>query len=115
MLKMYLTIRQVELEGNTEKLYTENIQGFQFENIKFSSTSYKLEGVHFHVIIEIYRQDDIFQTEPIKSVIFPPIFVDSRKAARNTKRFDYQKNNFFDRKSRKYQKQKILLKELITI
>ncbi|CAD8158864.1 unnamed protein product [Paramecium octaurelia] len=86
------TIKQVELEGNTEKLYNDEIQGFQFENIKFSSTSYKLEGVHFHVIIEIYRRDDIFESElTIKSVISPPIFVDSRKAARNTKRFDYQK------------------------
>ncbi|CAD8143406.1 unnamed protein product [Paramecium pentaurelia] len=86
------TIRQVDLEGNTEKLYNDEIQGFQFENIKFSSTSYKLEGVHFHIIIEIYRRDDIFESElTIKSVISPPIFVDSRKAARNTKRFDYQK------------------------
>jgi len=58
-----------------------------FSGVKFSSTSYNNEGVKFHLIVLVYIQEDSRNRACPKilySKISPPIFVDSRKAARNS-------------------------------
>jgi len=58
-----------------------------FSAIKFSSTSYNNDGVKFHLIVLIYIQDDTRSRacpRILYSRISPPIFVDSRKSARDS-------------------------------
>lgn len=79
--------------------YTQDLSEGQavFSGIKFSSTSYnndviffflsELKGVKFHLIVLIYIQDDARSRACPKilySKISPPIFVDSRKSARDS-------------------------------
>jgi hypothetical protein len=56
-----------------------------FNGLKFSSTSYNNEGVKFHLLVVVFKSEekDDLPTNIICSVISPPIFVDSRKSARN--------------------------------
>lgn len=56
-----------------------------FNGLKFSSTSYNNEGVKFHLLIVVFNNEEKndVPTNVICSVISPPIFVDSRKSARN--------------------------------
>ncbi len=56
-----------------------------FNGLKFSSTSYNNEGVKFHLLIVVFKneQKSDLLSNIICSVISPPIFVDSRKSARN--------------------------------
>jgi hypothetical protein len=61
-----------------------------FSAMKFSSTTYNNEGVNFNLLIVLY----IFESENerpkiLTAVISPPIFVDSRRSAR-----DYQEKKF---------------------
>ncbi|EGR29156.1 zinc finger transcription factor sma, putative [Ichthyophthirius multifiliis] len=61
-----------------------NGQSF-FQAIKFLSTSYNNEGVKFHLVLCIYIQSDDDQTPKIlNATISPPIFVDSRKSAKDS-------------------------------
>lgn len=66
-----------------------------FSALKFTSTSYNNEGVKFHLLIVLYLLEDENDKNGIpkvlNSIISPPIFVDSRKSARD-------QNYFFDRK-----------------
>lgn len=61
-----------------------NGQAF-FSAIKFFSTSYNNEGVKFHLVLCIYIQneDDDICPKILNATISPPIFVDSRKSAKD--------------------------------
>ena len=60
-----------------------NGQAF-FSAIKFFSTSYNNEGVKFHLVLAIYILNDEDDTPKVlTATISPPIFVDSRKSARD--------------------------------
>ncbi|KAL4453684.1 hypothetical protein ABPG74_009580 [Tetrahymena malaccensis] len=68
----------------TSKLELVNGQAF-FQAIKFFSTSYNNEGVKFHLVLCIYimnEDDDV--PKILNATISPPIFVDSRKSARDS-------------------------------
>jgi hypothetical protein len=58
-----------------------------FSALKFTSTSYNNEGVKFHLLVVLYLLDDDHEKTSIpkilNSIISPPIFVDSRKSARD--------------------------------
>ena len=76
----------VGIRGNS-KLEIEDGQAF-FTAMKFSSTSYNHEGVKFYLLLVIFIQNN-GPTDPpkiITSIVSPPIFVDSRKSARDTAR-----------------------------
>ena len=55
-----------------------------FTGIKFRSTSYNHEGAKFYLLIVIYLKKTSSETETIiSSSLSSPIFVDSRKCARD--------------------------------
>lgn len=56
-----------------------------FTAMKFSSTSYNHEGVKFYLLLVLYIQPGNPTDAPkiITSIVSPPIFVDSRKSARD--------------------------------
>lgn len=59
-----------------------------FEGLRFESTSYNHQGSKFHLILLITFKEEIVSVSAPKvlfSKISPPIFVDSRVAARNKK------------------------------
>jgi hypothetical protein len=61
-----------------------NGQAF-FSAIKFYSTSYNNEGVKFHLVLCIYIMNEEDEYPKIlNATISPPIFVDSRKTARDS-------------------------------
>lgn len=66
----------------TNKLELVNGQAF-FTAIKFFSTSYNNEGVKFHLVLCIYIQNEDDSPKILNATISPPIFVDSRKSARD--------------------------------
>lgn len=56
-----------------------------FPGLKFNSTSYNNDGVKFHLVVLIYIMEDQRSGPKILySRISPPIFVDSRKSARDS-------------------------------
>jgi hypothetical protein len=56
-----------------------------FSAIKFASTSYNNEGVKFHLVLSLYiMSEDEDNPKVLNSTISPPIFVDSRKSARDS-------------------------------
>lgn len=68
----------------TSKLELVNGQAF-FTAIKFFSTSYNNEGVKFHLVLCIYiMNEDDDMPKILNATISPPIFVDSRKSARDS-------------------------------
>jgi hypothetical protein len=55
-----------------------------FTGLKFTSTSYHHEHAKFHLVITMYLTQSKFEfNQIIESRISPPIFVDSRKAAKD--------------------------------
>ena len=57
-----------------------------FSAIKFSSTTYNNEGINFNLLIVLYiSEGESERPKVLTSVVSPPIFVDSRRSAR-----DYQ-------------------------
>ena len=57
-----------------------------FSSLKFSATSYNHNESRFHILIAIYVEDDLKLNKLLLGAkISPPIFVDSRKAARDKK------------------------------
>jgi len=63
-----------------------------FQTLKFASTSYNNEGVKFHLVMCLYLQ--ISEDTPpkiFKSIISPPIFVDSRKSVRDAEKLSDNK------------------------
>lgn len=55
-----------------------------FNAIKFYSTSYNNDGVKFHLVLCIYIKNENDEIPKIlNATISPPIFVDSRKSARD--------------------------------
>ena len=58
-----------------------------FRNLKFSSTSYNNEGLKFHLVIVVFEENEENESldssyKIIDSKLSPPIYVDSRKSAR---------------------------------
>lgn len=55
-----------------------------FSSLKFNTTSYNHKEAKFHLTVSLIQKDP--ETPPIylKTFISPPIFVDSRKSARNS-------------------------------
>ncbi|KAM3130109.1 hypothetical protein pb186bvf_017815 [Paramecium bursaria] len=85
------TVKNTPLIGVIDVPLDKNINGFLFTNVKFNQTSYQQDGSYFHLIVEIYINDELFNTQQgLKTLISPPLFIDSRKSARNTRRFQYQ-------------------------
>ncbi|EGR27835.1 zinc finger transcription factor sma, putative [Ichthyophthirius multifiliis] len=73
----------IGMKGNT-KIELINGQAF-FQAIKFMSTSYNNEGVKFHLVLCIYiMNEDEEIPKMLNATISPPIFVDSRKSARDS-------------------------------
>jgi hypothetical protein len=77
---MYL--EDVELDGKTNISFENNVG--HFSGVKFKSTSYNHEGARFYLLIVVYLKG----TEPepkkiIASALSSPIFVDSRRCARD--------------------------------
>ena len=71
------------------KIYLKNNVA-SFNNLKFASTSYNNEGLKFHLVValfyEINNASDFSSTSNlriIESKLSPPIYVDSRKSARD--------------------------------
>lgn len=57
-----------------------------FSAIKFLSTTYNNEGINFNLLVVLYiNEADSEKPKVLTAVISPPIFVDSRRSAR-----DYQ-------------------------
>lgn len=58
-----------------------------FSSLKFVATSYNHNEAKFHLLISIYIEDEIKKLPLLLgSKISPPIFVDSRKSARDNKK-----------------------------
>ncbi|EAR97678.2 zinc finger transcription factor sma protein, putative (macronuclear) [Tetrahymena thermophila SB210] len=67
-----------------------------FTGLKFDTTSYNHEGSKFHLVIVVYLNQNKFEHPKIlESRISPPIFVDSRKSARDTQQQKAQKLSSF--------------------
>jgi len=71
----------VGLIGNNRLKITEN--DCLFSSLKFLTTSYNHKEAKFHLTISLVQKDPEGPPVYLKSVISPPIFVDSRKSARN--------------------------------
>lgn len=56
-----------------------------FSSLKFFTTSYNHKEAKFHLTVSVLQKDPDKPPLYLKSVISPPIFVDSRKSARNAK------------------------------
>jgi len=57
----------------------------EFSDVKFATTSYNNNGAKFHLVVMICLKTSENQRASIlHSLICPPIFVDSRKAARDS-------------------------------
>jgi len=65
-----------------------------FSGLKFNSTSYNNDGVKFHLVVLVYIMEDQRSGPKILySRISPPVFVDSRKSARDSNE-DRVRHNF---------------------
>ncbi|KAL4442179.1 hypothetical protein ABPG74_009197 [Tetrahymena malaccensis] len=89
-------IIDVGLKG-TDRLPLEN-GTVTFQALKFTSTSYNNEGSKFNLVVAIIVQND---NDPhpkvIEAMISPPVFVDSRKSARETQIIKHVKlSSFYD-------------------
>lgn len=63
-----------------------------FSGLKFDSTSYNHEHSKFHLVITMYLTQNKFEFNQIlESRISPPIFIDSRKSARDISKQKGQK------------------------
>lgn len=76
---MYL--EDVELDGKTN-ISLENNVG-HFSGVKFKSTSYNHEGARFYLLIVVYLKRAEPEPKIIGSALSSPIFVDSRRCARD--------------------------------
>ena len=80
------------------KSYVQN-QIAVFRNLKFSSTSYNNEGLKFHLVVVVFEENDEESQnldsnyKIIDSKLSPPIYVDSRKSARE---ICFKENTFLD-------------------
>lgn len=83
-----MTLIDVGIRGESKM---EMIDGqVYFSAIKFSSTTYNNEGVNFNLLIVLYINEGEFEKPKVlTAVLSPPIFVDSRRSAR-----DYQEKKF---------------------
>lgn len=83
-----MTLIDVGIRGESKM---EMIDGqVYFSAIKFSSTTYNNEGINFNLLIVLYINEGEFEKPKVlTAVISPPIFVDSRRSAR-----DYQEKKF---------------------
>ena len=54
-----------------------------FTAMKFSSTSYNHEGAKFYLLLVLYINNGVDASKVLTSILSPPIFVDSRKSARD--------------------------------
>ena len=55
-----------------------------FSSLKFFTTSYNHKEAKFHLVVSLLQKDPEKPPIYLKSLISPPIFVDSRKSARNS-------------------------------
>jgi len=80
------------------KVFLEN-QAAVFRNLKFSSTSYNNEGLKFHLVVvgieELEEENGKYSSNYriINSKLSPPIYVDSRKSARE---ISFKESSFLD-------------------
>ena len=74
---------EVPLQGTT---VVEVIDGeAEFADVKFGTTSYNNNGAKFHLVVLIcLKTSEKHRASIFNSFICPPIFVDSRKAARDS-------------------------------
>ncbi|CAD8099926.1 unnamed protein product [Paramecium primaurelia] len=87
---------EVGVKGN-QKMDLENNKCI-FSGLKFNTTSYNHDHQKFHIIITLYLCQSKFEFPQILiSRISPPIFVDSRKSARDIEQQNKQKlQSYFD-------------------
>lgn len=82
----------------SNKVYFQN-QNAAFRNLKFSSTSYNNEGLKFHLVLVAIEElegengKSSSNYRIIDSKLSPPIYVDSRKSARE---ISFKENSFLD-------------------
>lgn len=85
---------------NRHELFGQNLI---LSNLKFGNTSYSNEGLKFHLIISILEELDeenpnntLERYRVLDSKISPPIYVDSRKGAMNSKNSDSKSISLFN-------------------
>lgn len=66
-----------------------------FSSLKFSTTSYNHKEAKFHLTVSVLQKEPDKPPIYLSSVISPPIFVDSRKSARNPKDLKKRHMNAF--------------------
>lgn len=71
----------VGLHGNSKLRLNEN--DCLFSSLRFLTTSYNHKEAKFHLTVSLVLRDNENPPIYLKSMISPPIFVDSRKSARN--------------------------------
>lgn len=77
-----VTLDDKGLKGITQKTLMQS--SATFASLKFITTSYYHDGKPFHLLITFYIKASGSKWKFIHSVISPPIYVDSRKMARDT-------------------------------
>jgi len=107
----HVKLQKIDLRGDTTKNFTMN--KVCFSKIKFTTTSYKNDGLKFHLVINIIAQDpqQPLKTFILHSLLSPPIFVDSSSQTKKTKRMR-KTNGYFSPFDPKYLKKKYTKKEL---
>ena len=79
--KNNLHLVDVGIRGNNKMELERN--KCTFSAVKFESTSYNQEGSKFHLVITVYLLENKFEFPKILiAKISPPVFVDSRKSAK---------------------------------
>jgi len=81
----------IGIKGENKKPITESSEAY-FSALKFSSTSYNNDSVKFHLVVCVQIDFEGDESPRIlSSFISPPVFVDSRKSARDTEKIKAKK------------------------